>query len=138
VTCVFCEISAGRAPASLVLEDDLAVCILDIHPVNPGHVLVLPKRHAAQLADLDEPTGAHLFVLALRLQGAIRKSGVRCEAINVVLSDGAVAGQEVNHVHLHVIPRFEGDPLVIRYDGSSAPSTDELEAVASRIRRALR
>lgn len=137
-TCVFCEIIAGRAPASIVLEDELAVCFLDRQPVNPGHVLVVPRGHASGLADLDAETGMHLFALVLRVQRAIRESDLPCEGINVHVADGAVAGQEVDHVHLHVIPRVEGDSLEIAYDWSSVPTRDELDDVARRIRPAVR
>jgi histidine triad (HIT) family protein len=137
-TCVFCEIIAGRAPASVVLEDELAVCFLDIQPVNPGHALVVPKNHASGLADLDLETAKHLFALALRVQHAIRASGLRCDGINVLAADGASAGQEVDHLHLHVIPRFEGDSLVIKYDWTVAPTREELDGVARQIHHALR
>jgi diadenosine tetraphosphate (Ap4A) HIT family hydrolase len=114
--CVFCEFVAGESPASVVYADDLALAIMTIGPVNPGHVMVLPKRHAAYLADLDEATGGHLFIVAMRLAAAIRQSGVRCEGINLFLADGEAAFQEVFHVHLHVFPRFRGDPFRLDAD----------------------
>jgi histidine triad (HIT) family protein len=136
-TCVFCEITAGRAPASVVLEDDVAVCFLDIQPVNPGHLLVVPRSHVPGLSELDPETGTHLFAMALRTQEAVRASGLRCEGINILVADGAGAGQEVPHVHLHVIPRFDGDSLKINYDWSTAPTRGELDDAARRIRTAL-
>ena len=75
--CIFCEIVAGRAPASVVYEDETALAFLDIQPVNPGHTLIVPKSHAALLADLDEATGAHLFKLAMRIAAALRRSSAR-------------------------------------------------------------
>jgi diadenosine tetraphosphate (Ap4A) HIT family hydrolase len=75
--CVFCEIVAGTRPASAVYEDDTALAFMDINPVTTGHLLVVPKRHAPYLADLDEPTGAHLFIIAMRLAAAIRHAPVR-------------------------------------------------------------
>lgn len=132
--CVFCEIVAGRAPASVVHRDEVALAIMTIGPVNPGHVLVLPTRHAASLADLDEATGAHLFVVGMRLAAAIRRSGVRCEGINLFLADGEAAGQEVCHVHLHVFPRFRGDAFRLDADWSSTPDRAALDAIASRLR----
>ena len=134
--CVFCAIVAGEAPASLVHADDLAVACLDTRPVTQRHLPVLPKCHAAVLAELDEATGAHLFRVALRLAGAIRRSGVRCDGINLFLADGEAAGQEVDHVHLHVFPRFAGDAFRIDADWSVAPSREELDRIASEIRRA--
>jgi diadenosine tetraphosphate (Ap4A) HIT family hydrolase len=108
-TCTFCRIAAGELPASKVYEDDEVLAIMDIQPVNPGHVLVLPKRHFSSLQDLPEAVGAPMFTVAQRAALGIRGSGVRCEGIAFTLADGAAAGQEVPHVHLHVIPRFAGD-----------------------------
>jgi histidine triad (HIT) family protein len=136
--CVFCEIVAGRAPASVVAEDDLALCFLDIQPINPGHVLVVPKTHAASLDELDEEIGGHLFKVAMRVQAAIRDSGVRCEGVNVFVADGESAGQDVFHVHLHVFPRFPGDGLTITYDWSHTPTRSELDEVAAALARVYR
>jgi histidine triad (HIT) family protein len=133
---VFCEIVAGRSPASIVYEDDLCVAIMTIEPVNPGHLLVLPRAHAPYLADLDEATGMHLFAIAMRAAAAIRASGLRCEGINLFLADGEAAFQEVFHVHLHVFPRFTGDPFGITADWSMHPSRAELDANAALIRSA--
>lgn len=133
---VFCEIVAGESPASVVYADDLALAIMTIGPVNPGHILVLPKRHAAYLADLDEETGGHLFRVTMRLAEAIRRSGVRCEGINLFLADGEAAFQEVFHVHLHVFPRFPDDPFRLDADWSAKPSRVELDHVAAQIRGA--
>ena len=134
--CVFCEIVAGRAPASIVYRDEIALAIMTIGPVNPGHLLVLPTRHAAYLADLDEATGSHLFVVGMRLAAALRRSGLRCEGVNVLLADGEAAFQEVFHVHLHVFPRFRGDAFRIDADWSVIPDRAELDRVAGRIRDA--
>ena len=133
---MFCEIVAGRSPASVVYEDDLCLAIMTIGPVNPGHLLVLPKVHAPYLADLDEATGMHLFAVAMRMAAAIRASGLRCEGINLFLADGEAAFQEVFHLHLHVFPRFNGDDFGISADWSVSPSREELDTNAALIRRA--
>jgi histidine triad (HIT) family protein len=133
--CVFCEIVAGRAPASVVYEDDRCLAIMTIGPVNPGHLLVLPRAHAPYLADLDEETGGHLFVVAMRMAAAIRASGLRCEGINLFLADGEAAFQEVFHLHLHVFPRFTGDGFELTGDWSVSPSREELDANAALIRQ---
>jgi histidine triad (HIT) family protein len=134
--CVFCEIVAGSAPASIVHEDDRCLAIMTIEPVNPGHLLILPKAHAPYLADLDEATGGHLFAVAMRMAAAIRASGLRCEGINLFLADGEAAFQEIFHLHLHVFPRFRGDSFGIIADWSVHPSREELDANAALIRRA--
>jgi diadenosine tetraphosphate (Ap4A) HIT family hydrolase len=134
--CTFCEIAASRAPASLVYEDERAIAFMDIGQVTPGHLLVVPRRHATGLADLDEPTGQHLFVVAMRMAVALRRSGLRCEGINIFLADGAAAGQDVFHVHLHVVPRFSGDGFILDADWASRPDRAELDRLAAQIRRA--
>jgi diadenosine tetraphosphate (Ap4A) HIT family hydrolase len=137
--CVFCAVSAGDAERSLVYEDEASVAVMDISPVNPGHVLVIPKRHAAGLEDLTAEAGSHLFTVAMRVSAALRRSAVRSEGINVFLADGEAAGQDVFHVHLHVLPRFAGDPFrVHRAGGWSEAPRDELNQLAAQIREALR
>jgi histidine triad (HIT) family protein len=132
--CPFCAIVAATAPASVVYEDAEVLAFLDIRPVTPGHLLVIPKRHAPFLADLDEATGARLFRVAMRLARALRASELRCEGINLFLADGEAAFQEVFHVHLHVVPRFAGDGFRIDADWSLAPPRAELDAIAARLR----
>ena len=132
--CIFCEILAGRAPASIIHNDQVCLALLTIGPVTTGHTLVIPKRHAAYLADLDEETGAHLFRVTMRLAQAIRQSGLRCEGINVFLADGEAAFQDVFHVHLHVFPRYQGDPFRIEADWTMKPPREELDWIAHQIR----
>jgi histidine triad (HIT) family protein len=138
-SCVFCDIVCGTTQSSIVYEDSSVVAFMDIQPVNQGHVLVVPRVHAAHLADLDAETGAQLFQVGMALSGAIRQSGVRCEGVNLFLADGEAAGQEVFHVHLHVIPRFGGDGFGFRFPAGyhTLPERRELDAVAADIRRIL-
>jgi histidine triad (HIT) family protein len=132
--CVFCDILAGDLPSSMVYEDAVAVAFMDIQPVNTGHVLVVPREHSAYLSEMDEETGAHLFRVAMRVQEAIRRSGVRCEGINLFLADGEAAFQEIFHVHLHVFPRYKGDGFRLEEDQILHPSREELDELAARIR----
>jgi histidine triad (HIT) family protein len=115
MSCVFCDIVAGHAPASILFQDERTITFLDHRPVTPGHMLVVPRRHAAFLADLDPEDGAQLFRVGLRGAAALRASSLRCEGVNFHLTDGEVAGQEVFHVHLHVLPRFTGDGFGLRF-----------------------
>src|SRR5258708_11707420 len=132
--CPFCAIAERRVEASFVYEDENVLAFMDIHPLNAGHVLVTPRHHFASLSDLPEAIGAHLFIVAQRLAEAIRRSGVRCEAILLILADGPAAGQEVPHVHLHVIPRFTGDSYRVSAE-SSTPTHAELNTEALEIAR---
>ena len=130
--CVFCALVAGEREASVVYEDERLLGFMDLHPVNPGHVLLVPKEHATAMADVDEDTGVHVFRIAMRMQQAIRRSDVRCEGINIFVADGEAAFQDVFHFHLHVIPRFEGDPFKIEANWKEAPRS-ELDRAATSI-----
>ena len=133
--CVFCDILAGEAESSRVYEDDRLVGFMDLHPINPGHVLLVPREHASSMSEVDEDTGAHVFRVAMRMQQAVRTSGLRTEGINVFVADGEAAGQDVFHFHLHVIPRFDGDPFTITANWKEAPRA-ELDRTAEQIRAA--
>jgi histidine triad (HIT) family protein len=137
--CVFCNIVKGKGQESLVYSDEKAIAFMDIQPVNPGHVLVIPKVHVSGLSDLDEETGARIFKVAMRVAHAIKRSGVKCEGVNLLLSDGRAAFQEIFHVHLHVIPRFEGDNLRISFGRKYGvrPERTELDMIAAKIRNVL-
>src|SRR4051794_29612742 len=115
-SCVFCDIMAGRAEASVPYEDDAVVVVMDVNPVAPGDALVIPRVHAGGLEDLDEETGTHMWRTGHRLARALRRSGLRCEGVNVFLADGEAAFQQVFHVHLHVFPRHSGDGFKLEVD----------------------
>ena len=140
MACIFCEILKGSEEASFVYKDEFVSAFMDIQPVNRGHLLVVPNRHAPFLADLDAETGARLFQVAQRMAAAIRSSDLRCEGINLFLADGEAAMQEVFHVHLHVFPRVVGDGfgLVFGEDYFMLPDRTELEMAAASIRSQLR
>lgn len=137
--CVFCDIVAGRLPAGIVHEDDPMLAFLDLRPFTPGHTLVIPTRHAPFLADLDEESAAHLFAVTRRVAAALRRAELRTAGVNLFLSNGEAAGQEIFHVHIHVFLRFAGDPLGPGRPFGRSPavaSRKELEAIAARLRRA--
>jgi histidine triad (HIT) family protein len=134
--CVFCEIVGGRAEASLVYADDTVIAFMDIRPINPGHVLVVPRDHSPHLAQLDEDHGAQMWRIAHRVAKALRHSGLRVEGVNFFLADGAAAFQEVPHVHLHVLPRYASDGFRIETD-SLLSERSELDSNAAKIGRAL-
>jgi histidine triad (HIT) family protein len=138
--CIFCRILAGDAPGSFVYRDDHVAAFMDIQPVNPGHVLVIPIRHAAFLADIDADTAAAVMRAGQRVAAAIRASGVRCEGVNLFLADGEAAMQEVFHVHLHVFPRFPGDGFGLHFAPeyhTRRPAREELDRTAVSLREAL-
>ncbi len=134
--CVFCDIESGQAESSTVYEDDTVVAFMDLRPVTPGHLLVVPRTHAAGLEDLDESLGARVWTAGHRLARAVRRSDLRCEGVNLFLADGAAAFQEVFHVHLHVVPRFAGDGFKIEADWR-VREREELEDSAAAVRAGL-
>ncbi|MEU1390533.1 MULTISPECIES: HIT family protein [unclassified Nonomuraea] len=135
-SCVFCEIVAGRAAASVVYGDDDVLAILDRHPATPGHVLVIPRAHVAGLAEAGDAVGGPIWRAARRVAAALRASGLRCEGVRLSLADGEAAGQDVFHLHLHVVPRFAGDGVVVSAEWRS-PSRARLDQDAALVRAAL-
>ncbi|MBF6236082.1 HIT domain-containing protein [Nocardia otitidiscaviarum] len=133
---IFSDIVAGRAPSSTVYSDDDVLAFMDIRPFTPGHLLVIPKVPAKSLAELDPVVGGKLFQVGQRLAAALRESEVGCDGVNFFLADGVTAGQEVFHVHLHVIPRTPGDGFGLR-GRPTTPQRADLDYLAGSIRGAL-
>jgi histidine triad (HIT) family protein len=138
--CVFCKLLLGEQEVTFVHQDDVCSTFMDIQPVTTGHVLVVPRRHVAQLADLSEEEGAQMFRVGQRVAAALRKCGAKCEGVNFFLADGVAAGQEVFHVHLHVFPRYPGDGfgLTLPPGYQQRPPREELNEIAKSIRIALK
>ncbi|OBF27470.1 HIT family protein [Mycobacterium sp. ACS4331] len=111
MTCVFCDIVSGDAPAIRIHEDDDYLAILDIRPIVRGHTLVIPKRHHTDLTDTPAETIAGMTILGQRIAQAARASDLRADGNNIVINDGRAAFQTVFHIHLHVAPRHDGDKL---------------------------
>jgi histidine triad (HIT) family protein len=134
--CVFCQILARALPASMVVETDLVVAFLDIHPVNPGHTLVVARRHAESFTDLTTAEVAEIALCGRRVAAALKRGAVPCDGITLSLADGAAAGQDVPHAHLHVIPRLATDGFGWRAAGR-LEQRGELDMIALEIRRTL-
>ncbi len=133
--CIFCKIVAGEIPSARVYEDERVLAFLDISPLQPGHTLVIPKDHHAQLADMPADTMADLGRVLPRIaKGVAEASGV--DAYNILQSNGKVAGQEVFHVHFHVVPRRPGDELGFRWKHGAYDEGD-MDAWRERIANAI-
>lgn len=130
--CIFCKIIKGEIPSFTVYEDDTFKVILDRFPAAPGHALIIPKEHAADMFELPEETAAKLYPLAQKL-GAKIKVAVGAEGMNIVQNNGEVAGQSVYHFHLHMIPRKAGDNIVLNKSSNGDTTLEELEAVLKKI-----
>ncbi|SDE54289.1 Diadenosine tetraphosphate (Ap4A) hydrolase [Mycolicibacterium neoaurum] len=111
MSCVFCAIIAGEAPAVRIHEDDDLLAILDIRPFTRGHTLVIPKTHSVDLTDTAPHTVAAMAALGQRIARAARRSGLHADGNNIAINDGKAAFQTVFHIHLHVVPRRAGDKL---------------------------
>jgi histidine triad (HIT) family protein len=137
--CIFCQIVEGTLPSSKVIEDETCLVFMDIQPVNPGHMLVVPKKHFNDLSDLPATTGSHLFQIAQRIALTLPKTTLKSEGVDLFLAHGEAAGQEIFHVHLHVIPRYEGDGFGFRFgpNYSNLPERSELDVIASQIKQQM-
>ena len=137
--CVFCKILSGEYRSSMIFKDDLCAAFLDIQPVNPGHVLIIPLEHAPYVAEVPDMVISRMFLVGKKISNAIRKSGVKCEGVNFFLADGEAAMQEVFHSHLHVFPRYEGDGFGLKQGPHyfQKPSREELDLVAKMIKENL-
>ncbi len=133
--CVFCAIVAGDIPARTVYETDEVLAFLDANPLARGHTLVIPKGHAQHVGDLDPERSRALFDAVSTLTPRVQ-AAVNADAATVGINDGEAAGQEVPHVHVHLIPRFEGDgggPIHAVAGDAPTLSEDELDGIAAAI-----
>jgi histidine triad (HIT) family protein len=130
--CIFCTIAAGEIPATVVAEDDRTVAFMDINPATRGHVVVIPRAHSVDIGDVvPEDLGA---VAATAQRVAARAKDVLDAAgVNLLNSSGAAAGQTVFHFHVHVIPRYEDDPLALPWVPEAADMED-IKAVGEELR----
>jgi len=133
--CIFCRLVAGDIPSARVFEDELTLAFMDLGQVNPGHVLVASKRHAATLFELTADEAAALMRTAQRIALAVR-AVFDPDGVMLLQANGAVAGQTVGHVHLHVVPRHAGDGIDFSWPRKE-PGPAALEDYAQRLRAAL-
>jgi len=117
-SCIFCKIATGKMPASIIYQDDLCVAFLDINPLGAGHCLLIPRTHYVTLLDMPDQTASAICALLPRLGRALLSvSG--CDGFSVLQNNGVVAGQVVDHVHFHLIPRKHEDGLGYRWVAGS-------------------
>ncbi len=133
--CIFCRIVNNELPCFKVYEDSDFIAFLDIRPANRGHCLIVPKKHYENLLDFDEELLNKMMPVVKKVASAVKKA-TKADAFNILLNNGKEAGQEVNHVHIHLIPRFKGDQVNISW-GRREMSNKELEETTSSIKREL-
>jgi diadenosine tetraphosphate (Ap4A) HIT family hydrolase len=135
--CVFCAIVAGQQPASVVYQDERVLAFCDIEPFTTGHTLVVPKRHAAALCEVDDADAARMFAAGRQVAAAAR-AALGCPGVNLFVADGEAAWQTVFHTHLHVIPRWgRSDGLRLIAKGRRQPVRAELDRLATSLAAAL-
>lgn len=137
--CIFCRLLSGGLEVSIVYRDEVCSAFMDVQPITPGHMLVVPNNHAASLSELDPDAGAQVFRVGQRLAAALERIEVKCEGVNFFLANGEAAGQEVFHVHLHVFPRYPGDGFALKLpaDYANRPHRTELDHIAMQVKKAL-
>ncbi|TVM16592.1 HIT family protein [Oceanidesulfovibrio indonesiensis] len=133
--CIFCKIVAGEVPSQKVLETDEVFAFLDIAPVKPGHVLVIPKEHFATLLEMDADLAAPLHK-AVRKLAAAAMEATGAQGFNLQVNTHKAAGQLVPHVHYHIIPRHEDDGLTL-WSQSPYDNEEAMQSVADKIRATI-
>ncbi len=133
--CIFCAIVEGKIPSSKVYEDEHVFAFMDIAPANPGHLLIIPKQHYRNIFDMPAEVGSKIMEAAVPLAAAIRKA-LNPDGLNLFQSNEAAGFQTVFHFHLHLIPRWEGDPLRLPWKPSDG-DIKEINSIATKIQKEL-
>lgn len=133
--CVFCRIIRGEIPSHKIYEDEKTLAFLDIHPSTPGHTLIIPKAHISRVEDLHEEDAKALFNTLRSIVGRIQDA-IDAPASTIGINNGRESGQEVPHVHIHVIPRFREDQggIIQGIARSQQPDKEKLPSIAEKIR----
>ena len=134
-TCVFCKIVKGQAPASIVYEDQEVMVFLDIRPLNMGHTLVIPRAHYVDIFDIPNALLSRIHKIAKHVAPAIKKA-TTADGISIIQQNGKAAGQDIFHLHVHVVPRFEGQKLP-RFSELREVERAKLDAMAEKIKQQL-
>lgn len=112
--CIFCKIAAGEIPSSTIYEDEDFRVIMDISPASKGHAIILPKTHATNIFEIPDEVSSKIFVVAKKVATAMKEE-LQCEGINILQNNGEIAGQTVFHLHVHLLPRYKGDKINIKW-----------------------
>lgn len=130
--CIFCKIANGEIPSATIYEDEDFRVILDLSPASKGHALILPKEHYANLFELDDEVASKVLLVAKQVVTKM-KEVLNCDGYNLVQNNGESAGQTVNHFHLHLIPRYEGDNVGLQWTPGTL-SEEVKEEILSKLR----
>ena len=130
--CLFCKIVAGEIPATKVHEDDRTIAFMDINPATRGHLLCIPKEHAKDIHEIGDEDVAAVASTAKRMAGRVVER-LGADGVNVLQSNGAKAWQTVFHYHVHVIPRYDGDPLRLPWVPGEGGDMDQIKKIAEEL-----
>lgn len=133
--CVFCKIAGGKIPARVVTQNDRAIALLDAFPLAAGHTLVIPTSHYAKLQDMSEQDAMAVFEITWKVAGAV-ESGSQLGASTIAIHNGSEAGQEIPHVHVHIVPRKKGDgagPIHSMFKSRPMISPQEMDLLRDKI-----
>jgi len=133
--CIFCKIIDGSIPSTVVYEDADFKAIMDISPAAKGHVLILPKKHCADLLSIDPDVASKALMIASKIANA-QKKAFNCDGINLLQNSGEAAWQSVFHLHIHLIPRYKDDKVMVPWEHLSY-TDGEAEEYAAKIRACL-
>jgi histidine triad (HIT) family protein len=133
--CIFCRIAQKQVPANLVYEDEKALAFLDIRPLNEGHTLVIPKAHYETIFDIPQELITYLHGITKQVAIAVKKA-TKADGISIIQQNGKAASQEVFHLHIHVIPRYE-DQKLPRFSDVKEADREKLSQTATKIRKYL-
>ena len=131
MNCIFCEISSGQTPASFVFQSEQVFAIMSLDQPNPYKVLVVPRSHIENIYDLSAEDAAHIFQATVKIARAVRQAS-GCEGLNLVQSNGRAGQQDVFHFHLHLVPRFNNDNILLSWQNTQAKRS-ELNRMAEEI-----
>lgn len=133
--CVFCKIIAGSIPSTTVYEDDDFKAIMDVSPAAKGHIIILPKKHVANIYEMDDDMASKVLIVAKKIAGAV-KDELQCAGLNIIQNNGEVAGQTVFHYHMHIIPRNQGDNVKVTWEPGSYQD-GEATRIASALKKRM-
>ena len=134
-SCIFCKIVKKQAPASIIYEDETVMVFLDKRPLNEGHTLVIPKKHYVDIFDIPENQLSQVHKVAKQVSVAVKKA-TNADGISIIQQNGKAAAQDIFHLHVHVVPRFEGQKLP-RFSALKEFERAKLEVMAKKIKQHL-
>ena len=134
-SCIFCKIVVKQAPSSIIYEDETILVILDIRPLNMGHTLVIPKDHYVDIFDIPENVLSQIYKVTKLVSSAVKKA-TNSDGISIIQQNGKAAGQDIFHIHVHVVPRFEGQKL-LPFSELREVERAKLDALTKKIKQQL-